>query len=163
MVVMRKLSHWAFVGLVLAVTGCDHATKQVIVSRIGEGQSWNVVEGLLEIRNTLNTDTAFSLLGAYVPLHARLMMLRVGAWVGVSALTVFTVARWKRFAAVERAALGLLLGGALGNAIDRLLRGHVVDFIYVRFWPVFNVADIAISVGVGLLLLVGRKTLTFSH
>ncbi len=156
---MRKLGRLAFIGLVLAVTGCDHATKHLIVSRTIEGQSWNVIDGVLEIRNTLNTDTAFSLLGAYIPLHARLTMLRVGAWLGVLALTLFTASRWKRIAASERVALGLVMGGALGNAIDRLIRGHVVDFIYVHHWPVFNVADMALTVGVGLLLLLGRRGL----
>lgn len=154
---MRNLGRLAFMGLVLGVTGCDHATKHWVASRIAEGQSWNVWSGVVEIRNTLNTDTAFSLLGAFIPLHARLTLLRVLAWVGVALVTLFTVARWRRFAPIERAALGLLLGGALGNAIDRLLRGHVIDFLYVHHWPVFNVADIAITVGVGLLLLFGRK------
>jgi signal peptidase II len=86
-------------------------------------------------------------------------MLRAGAWLGVLALMLFTTSRWRRTTAPERVALGLLLGGALGNAIDRLIRGHVVDFIYVHHWPVFNVADIAITVGVGLLLLFGRKAI----
>jgi len=154
---MRNLNRLAFMGLVLAVTGCDHATKHWIASRLAEGQSWNVLNGVFEIRNTLNTDSAFSMLGAYIPLHTRLALLRVGAWIGVAAITLFTVRRWRRFLTPERAALGLLLGGALGNAIDRLLRGHVIDFIYVHHWPVFNVADIAITTGVGLLLLYGRR------
>lgn len=157
---MRNLGRVAFIGLVLAVTGCDHATKQWIASRIVEGQSWNLVDGVLDIRHTLNTDTAFSLLGAYVPLHARLTMLRLGAWLGVIAVTLFVVARWKRFAAHERIALGLVLGGALGNALDRLTRGYVIDFIHVRFWPVFNVADIAITLGAGLLLVLGHRALS---
>ena len=49
--------------------------------------------------------------------------------------------------------LGLLAGGALGNAIDRLFRGEVTDFLDFRIWPVFNLADCAIVVGAGLLLL----------
>jgi len=53
-------------------------------------------------------------------------------------------------------ALALLLGGALGNVIDRVLLGHVVDFLYFHYrsfaWPAFNVADFAISVGAGLLI-----------
>ena len=51
------------------------------------------------------------------------------------------------------AALGLLIGGAAGNLVDRLVRGYVFDFIDVGFWPVFNMADCAITVGVGLLIL----------
>jgi signal peptidase II len=46
-----------------------------------------------------------------------------------------------------------VLGGALGNMVDRIVRGYVVDFIHVKGWPIFNVADIAVVVGVGLMLL----------
>jgi signal peptidase II len=53
---------------------------------------------------------------------------------------------------VRVVALSLVLGGAVGNLIDRLWRGYVVDFIDVRIWPVFNLADSAITIGVGLLL-----------
>jgi signal peptidase II len=59
-------------------------------------------------------------------------------------------------AAVDRwmqAGLVLTIGGALGNLVDRIARGYVVDFIHVKGWPVFNVADIAIVVGIGLILL----------
>ena len=53
----------------------------------------------------------------------------------------------------ERAAYALLLGGALGNMLDRLARGYVVDFIHLHHWPVFNVADVLIVIGAALLLL----------
>lgn len=46
-----------------------------------------------------------------------------------------------------------MVAGAIGNVADRVARGHVVDFIHVRFWPVFNVADVLVAVGVGLLAL----------
>lgn len=154
---MQRLGRLAFLGWVLGITGCDHATKQWIVHRSVEGQSWDIVRGLLQFRHTLNTDTAFSLLGAYVPLGVRLLMLRILAWVGVVALSVFVTVRWKRMGLQQRFALALVLGGALGNAVDRLIWGHVVDFIRVPYWPVFNVADIAITVGAGLLLLLGRR------
>jgi signal peptidase II len=156
---MRNLGHLAFMGLVLGVTGCDHVTKHWISSHVHEGQSWNVLTGVLEIRSTFNTDTAFSLLAATIPLHARLALLLAGAGLGCAALSLFTIMRWKRFAPSERVALALVLGGALGNAIDRLLRGHVIDFIYVHYWPVFNVADVAITAGIAALLLFGRKSL----
>lgn len=159
---MQKLGRCAFLWLVLGVTGCDHTSKRLILSQMGEGQAWNVIQGVLEIRSTLNTDTAFSLLAGHLPTSPRLYLLRIGAWFGVTALLLFTRARWKRIAGYERLALALLVGGALGNAIDRLIWGHVVDFIHVRYWPVFNVADVAITIGAGLLLILARRKVATS-
>ncbi len=75
------------------------------------------------------------------------------------AISVFLVAWLRRLPAGERWmtwSLSLLLGGALGNLVDRLIHGHVIDFIHVYYdrwhYPIFNVADIAITVGVGMIL-----------
>jgi signal peptidase II len=154
---MRRFGRLAFMLMVLGVTGCDHTTKRLVLDHLAQGQSWEMVSGLLDIRHTLNTDTAFSLLGGMVPLNQRLLLLRVTAWLGVIGVTLLVCARWKRTLGPERLAWALILGGALGNAIDRLIRGHVIDFIDFHFWPVFNVADMAITVGVGLMILVARK------
>ena len=140
-------------AMVLAVTGCDHVTKGWVVNRFAEGQSRELIGGVLDIRHAMNTDSAFSLLGGHIPLAPRLLLLLVTAWVGVLIVSLFIAARWKRAGGFERLAWALVLGGALGNAIDRLIRGHVIDFIHVHYWPVFNVADIAITVGVGVMLL----------
>jgi signal peptidase II len=68
-----------------------------------------------------------------------------------SALLVATFG--DRFGPLAFAGIGAVLGGATGNLLDRLARGGVVDFVDLRVWPVFNVADAAIVTGVGLLLL----------
>jgi signal peptidase II len=73
------------------------------------------------------------------------------AWAGVAAVVAAVAASWK--AASERLAWALVLSGALGNGLDRLLCGPVIDFVDLHHWPVFDVADIAVSVGIGLLLL----------
>ena len=77
--------------------------------------------------------------------------------IGVSAALIVWLKRLERGATLLAAALGLVLGGALGNVIDRLRLGYVVDFIQVHwqqhYFPAFNVADAAITVGAGLLLL----------
>jgi signal peptidase II len=52
----------------------------------------------------------------------------------------------------EQVGVALVVGGALGNLVDRVVRGYVVDFIHVHGWPVFNVADIAVAVGVGFIV-----------
>jgi len=99
-----------------------------------------------------NKAGAFGLGGAFVP------FLAVAALVLVIAMVLTGSATEKASTAV---ALGLVLGGAFGNVIDRIfrspgfLRGAVVDFVDVGFWPVFNLADSAITCGCVLLLLAG--------
>jgi signal peptidase II len=109
------------------------------------------VPGLLDLRYAENRDTAFSLTRALhlpdKPLLLGLMSMLVLA---------FVLVRWwqrRRAPQVEQLAYALIVAGAVGNAIDRLARGYVVDFIEIHRWPVFNVADIAV-VGGGLILAV---------
>lgn len=154
---MKRLGLLAFTFIVLGVTGCDHTTKQLIQEHLPLGHSRQSIAGFLVFRYTLNADTAFSLLGDIIPLPQRLTLLRVLAWVGVAAVVAAIAASWKAASVWERLAWALVLSGALGNGLDRLLRGPVVDFIDLRYWPVFNVADMAVSVGVGLLLLTKRS------
>jgi signal peptidase II len=156
---MKRLSLLAFLLIVLGMTGCDHTTKFLISDHLAVGHSQPVITGVLDFRHTLNADTAFSLLGDIIPQPQRLLLLRILAWVAVAVLVSVIVTRWKAAGSWERASWALVLSGALGNAIDRLIRGPVVDFIDVHYWPVFNVADISVSVGLGLLLLIRRDWL----
>jgi signal peptidase II len=102
--------------------------------------------GPLQLTLTRNTGSAFGLISASAVL--------VVAGILVSVVVLAYVAAGRLTARPRRALpLGLVLGGSLGNLADRLRLGAVVDFIDLRVWPVFNVADIAITVGVGLLAL----------
>ena len=105
-----------------------------------------VIPGVLSLTLVSNTGIAFSLLRGVPP-----------AAIVVLALTVLAVAlynkdAWPRTAAV-RWGLGLVLGGAAANVVERLRFGYVIDYLDVHVWPVFNVADSAIVVGAGLLVL----------
>ncbi len=157
---MRSFGRLAFLLLALGVTGCDLTTKHWAQSSLSLGQSRDVIAGVLDIRHTVNSDTAFNMLGGVIPLTQRLMLLRATACLGVAALAVMVFARWKRAVASERLAWALVVGGAIGNALERLVRGTVIDFIHVPYWPVFNVADVAITAGVALMLVMSRKQLT---
>ncbi len=129
----------------------DQLTKWWAVDALDDGPIELV--GPLRLALTSNTAGAFGLGGDLVPI------LAVGAIVLVIVLATRSDAT--RHADVAVAA-GLVLGGALGNPVDRLfrspglLRGAVVDFVDVGFWPVFNVADAAITCGCVLLLLWSR-------
>ena len=124
----------------------DRVTKWWAERRL-PGRPIDVIDGVLTFRFATNSGGAFSL-GDGVP------WIFVGATVTVSVVIAATAFRHRR--PMVALALGLVLGGALGNLTDRALRGpslggRVVDFIDLHVWPVFNLADTAIVVGAVLL------------
>jgi len=136
----------------------DWLSKRWIEKNVSFWDTHAVIPGLLSIVHAQNRGAAFSIL-ADAPDSVRAVVL-----VGISGIVTLVVAWMFRGAlarpdshsAAGRLALALVLGGALGNLYDRILRGSVTDFVlfYWRDWqfPVFNVADSAISVGAVLLL-----------
>jgi signal peptidase II len=139
--------------LLTAVVGCDHTSKHLAERHLASTESVDVVPGVLDLRLVKNTDTAFSLLGGLVDEPARLAVILVLQGMVTLGMAAVLLRRWRDARRLERAAGALVLGGALGNFTERLGSGYVVDFIHLVHWPVFNVADIAICVGGGLLLL----------
>ena len=130
-----------------AVWALDRLTKVWVERTLAGRPPLGVIPGVLDLRFTTNSGGAFSL-GQSAP------WLFVGATIGVSVAIVVTAFRHTSVA--TSVALGLILGGALGNLTDRAIRGphlsgHVIDFIDFHVWPVFNVADSAIVVGAILL------------
>jgi signal peptidase II len=133
------------VAIVVAVVACDQLTKWWAISRLSSG-SVHVI-GTLDFELARNTGSAFSLFQGQ---SIALILVAVVLIVGLLALV------WRAQTDGRAAILGLILGGALGNLADRLLRGDhgaVVDFIALHFWPTFNVADASIVVGCALLLI----------
>ena len=131
----------------------DQLTKIWAVSELSDGPV-EVVGSLLQFRLTRNPGGAFSLLTGLTPVLALLAVVMV----------IYIVRTTRRTAdAVMAYSLGLVLGGAVGNLVDRMvrspgvLRGEVVDFIKVPNWPTFNVADCAITIGVILIAIRGWK------
>ncbi len=150
---MRNFGRLAFFLMTIGITGCDQATKHLAARSLAAGEARELIPGLLDLRKAMNTDTAFSLLGSVVPTNLRVVLLMGVAVVGSIVMAAFIRMRWPRASGLERAGGALLLGGAIGNAVDRVVRLQVVDFIHIRYWPTFNVADIALSVGAGLVFL----------
>ncbi|MGH2840267.1 MAG: signal peptidase II [Solirubrobacteraceae bacterium] len=137
---------WTRVGAVLiAVLVADQLVKEIVTSTLDRGQEETIVDGV-KIVNVRNTGVAFG------QLQDGGMILALIIAVAIAALLVFFARqasrRWMWLPT------GLLLGGALGNIVDRVREGAVVDFIKLPHWPAFNVADIAITFGVIALLLV---------
>jgi signal peptidase II len=130
--------------LAIAVFILDRVTKSLVEARVPFGTEVPVIGHLVGITNVHNSGAAFGL----VPALAGLFLIASAA---VAIGLVVYVARtsvnlW------TGAVLGLILGGTIGNGFDRLVFGTVTDFVNVHFWPVFNVADSAISIGVVALI-----------
>jgi signal peptidase II len=139
----------ALLGLLAVLVGCDHVTKLVAKSELEGAPPRDLVHGVLDLHYTENTDVAFNLLRA-VPESIRRPALIVSGGLAVVALIVLLMRRRPQRLVVQ-AALVLVTAGAIGNYVDRLARGYVVDFVHLQHWPVFNVADIYVTGGAVLL------------
>jgi signal peptidase II len=126
-----------------AVFAADQLTKTAVVRSLVRGESWPP-DGFFRISHAWNTGTAFGLFQDYG-----------GVLTVVSLLAVVVLFYFYRSASspslLVRTAFGLQLGGAFGNLFDRVRLGHVTDFIDVGPWPVFNLADSSIVVGIALM------------
>lgn len=160
---MRNI-YWKIGYLVasLAVVFLDQSSKAWAVQRLKTGADIEVISGLLNFAYAINTGAAFSLFAGNG--DSGRWMLSGLAFVA-SALVLYFFWRTPRNDDRILGALSLLLAGILGNVFDRIRLGYVVDFIDVQFgawhYPTFNVADIAICTGAGLLILdmlLGNKT-----
>ncbi len=143
--------------LTAAVVAVDQLTKAWLVAAYPLGTELEVVPGLFRLVHARNRGIAFGILGASGPLIQLLLLIVVA---GIVAFVAWQLARagGDGFAGVG---LALVLGGAIGNIIDRVVRGEVVDFLdfYLitggreHHWPAFNVADSAISIGACCVIL----------
>jgi signal peptidase II len=135
---------WA-VAIASAVFVVDQAIKFLIESSMRVGQSISLVPGLLDLTYIKNDGGAFGILGG-----SRLILLAGSAIAVVVVLWLLFSGRPTKLTTLGG---GLILGGAAGNLLDRLGSGEVTDYVHFSFWYIFNAADAAIVVGVGLLLL----------
>lgn len=151
----RRLSHACLLLLSVLLVGCDHATKRAASVLLAELPPVTVVPGVFDLRYAENRGIAFSMLRSWShPDKALLLAIPAAAMVLFMAFLW-----WRRRSAplLEQAGYALVVSGAVGNIIDRVARGYVVDFLHLRHWPVFNVADIAIVAGAALLALSARS------
>lgn len=138
--------------IALVVILIDQATKLAITRQIPLGSSVPVMGDLVYFTSVRNPGGAF---GTFQSGTGVLTLITMATVIGIAAL----VRRKADLSLHMGLALSLLLGGAVGNLIDRLRFHHVIDFIDLRVWPVFNVADSAITVAVFVLayhLLIGE-------
>ncbi len=143
---MTRAQGWARAAVtVLAVLALDQVTKLLADGRITRGDSVNVFFGL-DLTNTRNRGVAFGFLegkGGVVGLLIAVALVALVVWFALNAGREWL---WLP--------VGLLLGGAIGNLIDRAREGAVIDFIDPIAWPAFNIADMCIVIGVLAMLYV---------
>jgi len=144
-----------YISLVLVIIALDRWTKWLIHTKLLLNQTIPIIDAFFNITYVRNTGVAFGILdSASLPLKST--VLAVLTLVAITGVLVYS---WRTPAnqTLLQAALSLILAGALGNLYDRVLYGYVIDFIEVYYrtyrWPSFNVADSAITTGVGLLVL----------
>lgn len=141
------------IGSFLLTLGCDYGTKGLAKAHLQGQNPLELVPGLFALRYAENTDTAFSLVGDLMSRETRHLVLSVIAGAATLLLGVILARAWRGFGLVQRYGAVAILAGAVGNTSERAVRGYVIDFLHVSFWPVFNVADIAIVLGAALLLI----------
>ena len=136
---------FGFLALAAAIIVGDLVTKAIIRARLDRGDAWPDPDWNVRIVHFTNTGAAFGILEGAGPL------LIVTSVVGVALILVYLFNPGMA-SPLLRAGLALMLGGAVGNLIDRAGDGRVTDFIKFPEWPAFNVADSAITIGVIILI-----------
>ena len=134
----------------------DQASKLTVVAKLDFADRIPVIEGFFYLTHVRNPGAAFGLFADASPL------VRVTLFIGVALVALAMIVSFQRKLApgdrFSALALGLIMGGAVGNLIDRLFRGEVVDFLHFRLWggyqwPDFNLADSFVVVGVAFLII----------
>ena len=143
----------AWLWLSVAVVALDQATKFLVLRLLELYQRVQILP-VLNFTRLHNTGAAFSLLAGA---DGWQRWFFIGLACVVSTILIVWIFRLPRGDKLLSMALALILGGAIGNVIDRIVHGHVIDFIQVHwqdaYFPAFNVADSAITIGAGLLIL----------
>ena len=136
-------------GIAIAVVGLDQLSKRVVEARLGAsgpGTGIALAGDWVRLEYVENRGAAFGIFSGFTPLLAAASV----------AIVLFLVIQFSRAANADllrAATIGMIVGGAIGNLLDRVRLGYVVDFISVGSWPKFNIADSAITIGVATLVI----------
>jgi len=123
----------------------DQFLKQLVHGSMYLGQSIPLVDNILRLTYVRNTGAAFSLFLGFSP-----YLIAVGVLAALAIIFFHFEVPSKSYYLQD--ALAMILGGSLGNLVDRIFRGYVIDYVDFGFWPVFNFADVMINVGVLLII-----------
>lgn len=124
----------------------DRITKSLVINHVFLGQSIKIIPKIFDLTLVLNTGTAFGLFKGQ-------RIIFILSSIAIIVAAVIYILKHKNIDKKLSWALGLILGGAAGNLLDRVVHGCVVDFLDFHIWPVFNIADSCITIGVTILIL----------
>lgn len=124
----------------------DQVTKYIIIERLPLNSSMEVIRGFFYITHVKNTGAAFGLF------QDSIRVLTIISFVAIVLIIILKIMLKLNYA-FYNVSLGFILGGALGNLIDRYFVGEVTDFLNFTFWPVFNIADSFIIIGFCLIII----------
>lgn len=133
-----------YIIIILIVIG-DQLTKGLIQQSMVLNQSIPVWDGIFSITYIHNTGAAFSMLAGKTQVLALFQVIIIGVILG------YYILKGRKTHPLLRISMAMIVAGGIGNLIDRLTLGYVVDFMDFHFWPIFNVADIGVSAGCVLL------------
>ncbi len=136
-----------FFAIIVIIIAADQFTKYLISANYAVGQSFPLYKDLVYMTSVRNTGAAYNILQD----HTRILTYIVAGILAV--ILLYVLISWKGLSKTTRCAFAMILGGGFANLIDRYFLGYVVDFIDIKVIPVFNIADIFICVGCGLLVL----------
>ncbi|MFA5014060.1 MAG: signal peptidase II [Actinomycetota bacterium] len=136
-----------FLVTAILVLVADQITKSIIIERVPENSSIEIIRGLLYITHVKNSGAAFGMFQGYTNILAIISIVAI-------VLIIILKVILKLNFAFYNVSLGFILGGAIGNLIDRYFMGEVTDFINLSFIPVFNVADFSLIIGFCLLIII---------
>ncbi|GAB1476679.1 signal peptidase II [Bacillota bacterium] len=136
-----------FVFIILALMAADQASKYLISTELGINESVPLIDGIFHITYVQNFGAAFSIL------QGKQLFLIIVTFIAIAGISVYLLAKLKENHKMLSLALAFIAGGGYGNLMDRIRLGYVVDFMDFRVFPVFNIADICVCTGCGLLIL----------
>lgn len=136
-----------FIAALVFFLALDQLSKYLIDSSMQLGQTIPLIDNVLDITYVRNDGAAWNILSGR---QALLIVLTGAVMLGI---IVYVIVKRKELSFLERLSLGMIVGGGIGNLIGRISVGYVVDFINIQIIPVFNVADIGVTVGCILLII----------
>ncbi len=138
------LREWTVAATAVVALAADQISKYLVRENMAIGESWPA-QGFFRLTHGTNTGSAFGLF------QDQTVILTIASIFAIGFIIYFYRSHSDR-TWITKLTIGLLLGGAVGNLVDRLVAGRVTDFIDVGPWPIFNLADSSITVGITLLI-----------
>ena len=136
--------YFIIIALILVA---DQLVKYLVQSAMELNQSIPLIDGIFHITYIHNYGAAFSIL------QNKTVFLIIIQVVVITGILIYLIKKRNTEHSIMLLSLSLIVAGGFGNLIDRILKGYVVDFLDLRVWPIFNVADISVCVGCGLMVL----------